>query len=344
MHKGKIYYICLLLSYKVTKPLVMRFLFCFLMCSLFCFGQKIENYTKVTAYRLIEEDSDGPCSVLTYFKEDGLGWYIKAIKSTDFNFASKLLQLHKEARKTWPNSERSCKRGWIGMRTIPNMFIIEINAYRDTIFTTENNAAFYSFTDQKEYFDRERKLNTILPKEMKEFFAFNFKRPYEISEELDSIDINTILYGNKLIYGLNRREFETTFGSFQSITTTIDSLPNISVSVSYSINDGNLYFNYNYGKLEKIIFYYPNNQGERNPDEIPLLIDGITIPIDEKKLRKKFPGSSNYKSYRDRRFKVEDLEDDYNYEIRLRDNKGYVIFNIKKGMISEVEIEFRYPD
>ena len=70
------------------------------------------------------------------------GYYIQAMQSFNDTIAYNLIQLKKSA-KEWEQEDYHCTEGELNRTTIPNMFIVEINSYKDTIFTSCDNRSVY---------------------------------------------------------------------------------------------------------------------------------------------------------------------------------------------------------
>jgi len=197
----------------------MKYLFLLLLCCNIVLGQKkYPDRIKVTAYRLVDEYDDGPCSIISYFEEGTIGYYIRGVESYDSKFAYRLIELKEEAQKKWKKKDLWCSDRCIGCETIPNMFIIEINAYRDTIYTTRDNASIFIPSKQKEYLDLKNKLSTAFPKEIAELFKEDFYDEMYFPI-LDSIASDNVLLNNKLLYRMTRKSFETSVSKFDIIET-----------------------------------------------------------------------------------------------------------------------------
>lgn len=322
----------------------MRYLVVLLLLSGVCRGQdEFEDYVKVTAYRLIQEYDDGPCSIIRYLEGNGIGSdYVKAIETDDVAFAKRLIVLKKEAKKEWPRYNVWCHDRCIGCPTVDKMFIIEVNKYRDTILLMDNHY-IYSPMEKEMLFDKTGVISKILPLTFKDFFEHDFAPYDQRYHTIDSISKSKILYKGKELYDYRRKEFEKDFGSFHLITTTIDSL--------FSTPEPSQVFYYNNLRLEMdkqnridlANLYFPDHRGDMYGDESEFSVIEIKGGDSEEKLLAKFPNSAKNKYYKTIRMKLSELEDDYFYQVKISGDAGWINFHIKNHHIKEIEVEFKYP-
>ncbi len=210
----------------------MRYFILFFLFSGLCNAQdEFDDYVKVTTYKIIKEYNDGPCSIVKYLENEGLGYFVKAVESDDTEFAKKLIALKKKLKRHGAHYHVWCQDRCVGCPMVDKMFIIEVNKYRDTILLMEDRY-LYSPGDKIMLYDEKAALSKILPEKIKAFFDYDFKKDIERSYiEMDSINETKIAYKNQQLYNCNRKAFEKQFGTFGLITTTIDSLWN-DVSIS----------------------------------------------------------------------------------------------------------------
>ena len=192
----------------------MKTLLLFLLLTTFCFAQ----HAKVTAYRLVNEHDDGPCSVKTYVKypEQYYETYVTA-ESTDPVFVENLLKLKKEARK-WERTNYNCSRRCIGCDMVHNMFVIKYNGSSDTILAARNNDILIFSEKEKAYLDKNEVLKKMFPENIKEFFEHDFEtqvRSFVFWEENDSITADKVLYKGKRVHDFITKDFEYDTGNFR---------------------------------------------------------------------------------------------------------------------------------
>lgn len=312
----------------------MRMLFLFLLCSTFCFGQKIEDYAKVSIYTITNEIDDGPCSVLSYIEFGEVGGAVQAYESYNREFAYKLLELKKEAISKWPQSKFDCSRRCIGCDMVHSMFVIEINAYRDTIFTTKDPNAIFSPKKQIAYLDKLDKIKKAFPKDVTSFFE---DAPIYLHRSmLDSISVEEIRLNNKIIYGLNRKTFEEAFKKFDHIH--IDSIlhsDNLRVDKNFELQNIRIWFSENENTLEKLELEHTDYK--YNTPHI-LYLSGIKAGDNEDSLKKKFPESIKYKLYTLPHYTASELHNNYFYEVLLKNNHGSVNFYIQDKIITMIQL------
>lgn len=321
----------------------MRYLVLLLLLSGVCWGRdEFEDYVKVTAYRLVQEYDDGPCSIIRYLEENGISNdYVRAIETNNVAFAKKLIALKKEAKKKWPRHNVWCHDRCIGCPTVDKMFIIEVNKYRDTILLMDNHYIF-SPTDKKMLYDKTGIISKILPISFKDFFEHDFD-PYEKYQTIDSISRSNILYKGRELYNYRRKTFEKDFGNFHLITTTIDSL--------FSTPEPSQIFYYNNLKFEMdkhsritlVDLSFPDYKGDLHGDESEFSVMEMKAGDSEEKLLAKFQGSAKNRYYKTKRMTLSELEDDYYYQVKISGDAGWISFHIKNHYIKEIEVEFNYP-
>jgi len=122
----------------------------FLLLPICCFAQN----TKVTAYRLVNENDDGPCSVKSYIRwsEGGPLSYVTA-ESNDVAFARDLLTL-KNLSKKWKKEKHFCTPLSLSSDMTHNMFVIEYNGKNDTILADKYNTMIVFPDKAKRYLDK----------------------------------------------------------------------------------------------------------------------------------------------------------------------------------------------
>ena len=297
--------------------------FLFLLFTTVCFAQNM----KVMAFRLVNENDDGPCSVKTYVDNPLISYqtYVTA-ESNDPIFAQNLLKLKKEARK-WKKSDYFCFPGAIGGSMIHNMFVVSYNGVNDTILSTLYNDMIIFPGEEKAYSDKKGTLKKILPENLTDFFKHDFKsqiRSLSFPEKNDSITIDKILYNGKP--GNDR--FNKDFGKNPGNFIKIHELPGDNYNMEiYTFKNDTIQ---QYGK--EINVSLTNTDSGWN-------IDGIKVGDTEEKFRIKYPTSARIQKYYNIRY--EDILHKYCYWVLIRDNKGSITYFIKDGVIEKIEIHYR---
>jgi hypothetical protein len=306
--------------------------FCFLLlfCTLCTAQENYENYTKVTAYRLVDEYEDGPCTVLSYIiQERKTGKYIQAAESYDAKLAYGLLRYKKEAVAQWTKNVLPCN----GNQPVPNMYVVEVNKFKDTIFTTANNCSLFFPKGNIDYFDGHNSINAILPQEMTAFFDHDYKTEFA-SRQIDSIPYATVLINNKPLYKSTRKSFEKTIHKFQLVKTDSVFDPD-SEHKEYWLNDMQIQFDGKQGQISQLT---ATRVSYNFPEKHVLTIDGILLGDEEEKLYEKFPLSTKYRNWG---AAFNDLNNNYAYEVGLKGSfNGYVTFFIRNRRITMIEINF----
>lgn len=307
-----------------------------LLCSL-SNAQEFKNYTKVTAYRLINESDDGPCSILDYMEREGqIGYYIQAAHSYNDTLAYNLLNLKKEA-KDWPKQDYICFRDSLVATPVSHMFVVEVNRFRDTLFTTKDHCSLFMPKEKAEYIDLQEAVHAFFTKDMAAFLERNFEG--EISNmRYDSIPFNSLTIANQPVYGLTREEFEQKIVPFQLVRT--DSVYGYDGKRNRVLQEfwlNNMKFQTNHKKkIDQVIVYSTDHDF---PDEQSLFIDGIKLGDSEEVLFEKFPNSTAIRNWG---APLSDLNNYYYYEVDLSNDGGKVTFTIKNKAIIRIQIDFMY--
>ncbi|KGO84736.1 hypothetical protein Q765_19955 [Flavobacterium rivuli WB 3.3-2 = DSM 21788] len=301
-----------------------------LFCTLCRAQDTYGNYTKVTAYRLTDEYEDGPCSVLSYIQQERkTGKYIQAAESYDAKLAYSLLKYKKEAALQWTKNELKCSN----KEAIPNMFVVEINKFKDTVFTTANNCSLFLPKEEAGYFDGHNSITASFTPEMAAFFDRDYKSEFA-NRRIDSIPYAQVLINNTPLYKKTRKSFEKAIHKFQLIKT--DSVFNPDNShKEYWLNDMQIQFDGNDGIISQLT---ATKVSYNFPEKYTLSINGVLLGDEEEKLYEKFPESTKYRNWG---AAFNDLNDNYAYEVGLKNSfNGYVTFYIKKKRIAMIEVNF----
>ena len=308
-----------------------------LLCSL-SNAQEFKNYTKVTAYRLINESEDGPCTIIDYMDREGqVGYYIQAAQSYNDTLAYNLLRLKKET-KEWPKQEYTCFPDSLVATPVSNMFVVEVNTFKDTIFTTKDLCSVFLPQEKTEYIDMQEAIRPFFTKDMAAFLERDFEG--EINNIMyDSIPINSITIAKQPVYGLTREEFEQKTIPFQLVRT--DSVYGSDgkrnrVLQEFWLNNMKVLFNHWKKKIDQVMVYSTDHDF---PDNESLFIDGIKLGDSEEVLFERFPNSTAIRNWG---APLNDLNNYYYYEVDLSDDGGKVTFTIKNKAIIRIQVDFMY--
>ena len=318
---------------------MMKYLLYLLLFTGICNAQGYKNYTKVTAYRIVNEDSEGPCNFMYYMKREGrVGYYIQAAQTYNDSIAYNLLALKKIA-KGWQKQDYVCNDGEEPRHTIINMFIIDVNNTRDTLFTSCDNRSVYFPKEQKEYLDPSNLIAAAFTKDIRDFYNRDLTSEMA-GKTRDSITSDKITIGKKPIYGVSRKSFEANFTHFQIAST--DSIFNKYATEPDIVQEfwlDNMRFKF--GQNKKI-----RQLGIKKPerpfdDTFALDIDGVKVGDGEELLYSKYPNTTFFRNWG---APLENIKDHYYYDIKLSGGRGNVTFYISNKVIREIEINFWYDD
>ena len=312
----------------------MKQLFFLLLLCTFCHAQDgYENYTKVTAFRLVDEFEEGPCNILSYIQQERkTGKYIQAAESYDAKLAYALLKVKKEAPQ-WPKKELPCNDKCTGCETIANMYVVEVNKFKDTVYTTADNCLLFLPKDQAGYFDGLSTISAAFTPEFTAFFNRDFRTEFA-ARKIDSIPYSKVLINNKPMYNTTRKSFEKRIHKFQLVKTDSIFDPDHEHK-DYWLNDMQIQFDGRNGEISQLM---ASKTSYDFPEKFTLTIDGILLGDPEEKLYEKFPESTRYKNWG---AAFNDLNNNYAYEVGLKGSlNGYVTFYIKNRRITVIEVNF----
>jgi len=315
----------------------MKFLTILLLLCSFCNAQEFKNYTKVTAYRLINEDGHGPCSVVDYINREGqVGYYVQAAQSYNDTLAYNLLQLKKDARE-WQTKDYECLTDSVVANPVSNMLIVEVNRFRDTIFITKDNCSLFFPAETAEYIDSHEAIPKAFTNDISTFFERDFEE--EINNiQYDSVPFNSVTIAKKPVYGLTREEFDQNIIRFQLVRTDSVYSPDgkhSRVLQEYWLNNMKFLVNHR-KKIDQIMIYDTDYDF---PDEYNLFIDGIKLGDSEEVLFERFPNSTAIRNWG---APLHDLNNYYYYEVDLSEDSGKITFTIKNKAIIRIQIDFMY--
>ncbi|RDI08567.1 hypothetical protein [Flavobacterium sp. AG291] len=320
----------------------MKYLLCLLLFSGLCCAQNFQNSTKVTVCRLVNSDATGPCSIEYYAKKlKRTGHYIQAMESYNDTLAYNLLKLKADA-KTWPTETCNCgQEPDVSQKPlVTSMFIVEVNSFKDTIFTTVNQKGIF-FPDEKlQYVAPENNIRVAFTKDVDNFFKRDFAAEIE-AWKMDFISVKDITYMKKNMYGLTRKEFEKNISYFNMVSTdsTYFNGKFMKVEKIYRIGDMEFYFEGKEQRLNKInIFNTPKKQ-YYSPTTV-IVIDGMKIGDSEEMLCNKYDNSTLLRHWDAPLVAINNY---YTYEIKLNNDEGVVRYAIRNGNIYEISIGFWYP-
>lgn len=311
----------------------MKYLLLFLFPVL-CFGQGYTNYTKITAFRVIDGNREGNTTIMGFINEHAyLSQRLQAVQEEDEALAFALLALKKEA-KNWEKKPLPLEnKHWSTKLRVPNMYVVQINRHRDTIFTTHDNASIYFPDEQMEYVDPGNYLNGLLNEKLCFFAERNFKGEF-LTHKNDSIPANTVLINNKPVVGTTRKGFDKTVAKFQRVVTdSIFDDGQVVIDKQFCINNYRMKFEPRLKNLDAIYI-----SGAIYDKDVPLSVGGIQLDDTEEKLALAFPCSLEYRNINAIAY---DVGSNYFYTVHLANNKGFALFYIKNKRVERIEVEFR---
>lgn len=308
-----------------------------------CNAQEYRNATRVTAYRLVNFDDAGPCSIQYYAKKlRRTGYYIQAMESNNDTLAYSLLKLKAEAQN-WNRETCNCgeARDTTGVPLVTNMFIVEVNTHKDTVFTTTGQKGIFLPKDQLHYIAPDNRIAAVFTKDVTTFFQRDFKR--EINDwKLDTISTKDITLKKKSFYGLNRKEFEKTIAFFDVVST--DSIflgPGklLQTKRTYYIDDAKFSFDDKNKRVNGVLIEntYTSNGLSRI---MTVTVDGVKIGDPEEALCNKYDNSTLLKNWD---APLSAINNYYTYEVYIKD-QGLVRYVIRNKIIQAIQITFSYPD
>lgn len=276
---------------------------------------------KVTAYRLLIEDDDGPCCVKYYIEDDNTDYFFNYVtaQSTDTVMANRLLAINSKAKKK-DGVDFWCEQGAFGGDMIHNMIVVEKENIRDTIYLTRQNTYIVFPYEHKAYPDNKHILKKSLTGIIKELFEFDFTRDIKGMRMIDfpTEDPGIVLFKGKKLEGYTKYEFEKQFGKL----TLIDKLNNYGrEEVVYSFN-GDIYIFEDDAKLINVEVNNPNSGWE---------IDGLSIGSKQEFLSEKYPESMSFNAIWSKNF--EEYKREQLHWLLFKEDKGSVSFWIKDGAL-----------
>jgi len=312
--------------------------------------QKDDSY--IILNRIYNEPDDGPCNLFLYDVHT-------EIASKKVKCSSDLIQEFKKLKESsfkWKKSSESCRQGWIGMMRIENQLVLKSNTYLDTIYFNLNDyhQLLIDYNGYS-YIDTKGKIYKILSKnkELKDFFDAPIRKYfYEMILDsgyfvIDSINVNEIKIDNQIVYNQNVKKLDS-IAKFESLTYTEEERrfnEKIEINKNYESfsvsknSTNNFYFNQNY-LIDKIEIKEIIDKDERFINRDFFYVLDIKIGDNEQKLKEKFPLSCNYIDYSREYFR--NAKGIYLVEVKFIDKKGYVIFYLKEGLITSIEVDFYY--
>lgn len=311
-----------------------KLLLSLLLFPLLCLGQSYDNYTKVTAIRMVHPTREGNMTVKGYVEEgDRIGARIQGAQEEDEALAFALLALKKQAKNWQAKPMPFVPKGYDTRLQVPNMYVVQVNRFRDTIYTTAGNASIYFPEEEMEYIDPGNFINGALTEKLCFLAERNFKDEF-ITHQNDSLPVSQLLLNGKGIYGFTRKGFEKNVQKFDRVSTdSIFDKKKIVVDKTFWINNYVIKFE---GKLQN--FTAMVLPGADYPNKAVFTAGGIQLEDSEEKLALAFPCSLEYRNWGASPY---NMGDNYYYTVHLMDDKGYVLFYIKNKKVDKIEVEFR---
>lgn len=289
-----------------------------------CFSQQ----AKITAYRLINESDDGPCSIATYLKEDDTDYFSNYVtaQSTDTVMANRLLAINREAKKK-KGVEFWCGEGTLGGDRIHNMVVVEKDNIRDTIYLTQQNSYIVFPNEHKAYPGSKLVLRKSLTGVIKEFFEFDFQKDLRsmFMGNIDKIPLNKVLFKGKNLKGFTKDKFEKEFGKLKKLD---EKLSYDGAFVSYSF-EGNVYSFINDVLLDNVEVNNPDSGWE---------IDGLSIGNKQELFLEKYPVSMSFNVISSKKF--EDYKKEQLHWLHFSENEGSIGYWIKDGVLNRFSIGY----
>jgi hypothetical protein len=297
-----------------------KLLLSLLLFPLLCLGQSYGNYTKVTAIRMVNPHREGYTTLKGFVEEgDRIGARIQGVQEEDEALAFALIALKKQA-KDWQK------------KSLP-MYVVQINRFRDTIYTTEGNASIYFPDEEMEYMDPGNFINGALTEKLCFLAERNFKGEF-LTHQNDSLPVSQLLLNGKGIYGHTRKGFEKNLQKFDRVATdSIFGKKKISVDKTFWINNYVMKFEKKLSNFTAMVL-----PGADYPQKAVFTAGGIQLEDSEEKLALAFPCSLEYRNWGASPY---NMGDNYYYTVHLTENKGYVLFYIKNKKVDKIEVEFR---
>ncbi|WP_188620985.1 hypothetical protein [Flavobacterium suaedae] len=314
----------------------MKYILFFCLISLMCSAQDIKDNTKVIAYRYGTQSSNyfsPPCNIITDLKKQTtVNNVIQASVSYDSETVYKLLQLKKQAKKNWYAEECICKEGERRGGYIPNMYIVQVNNYRDTIYTTQDNCALFFPDEQMKYYDDESLLQDVLNKTFGAFLSRDFKKEIAL-REYDSISVNRIRINDKPVYNFTRKKFEKEVTPFQLVRTDSLFFKPATVSKEYWVNNIEAQFE-NSGKLSQINMHYNEIS---YPEVFNLTVADIGVGDSEEKILDTYSCSTTFRNWG---APLSEPDNNYYYQISFTEGKGFAFIYIRDKKVERIEVTF----
>lgn len=307
-----------------------------LLLAFYCFtcgAQEIKDNTKVIAYTFGVMPITGSCHIGDYFKDiSAVGTTIQATVSYDANLARNLIKLKREAKNNWPAEACNCKgQQYTKAEIIPNAYVVQLNGYRDTIYTTKNNCAVFIPESGQKYFDGESRLLNELERGFPEFLGRDFEK--EINERVyDSVSVNSIQINKKKIFNKTRRSFEKDIAPFQMVRTDSIYGKNVIIKQVFWLDNIEVIFS-DKGQVQDVNVHHPKGGNTA----FVFTLDGFTIGDSEELLLDKYTCSTIFRNWG---ASLKDPEEGYYYQVSFTGAKGFAFFHIWEKKIYAIEVTF----
>lgn len=317
------------------------FLLVLLVCSL-SYGQKdYPDYTRVTAYRLIQEDADGPCSIVTYMtSEDFNRSSVISAVSSDKTMMRTITDFVKKTKRN-KKTDFYCSNRCIGCDVVDCIFVLEGRTENDTLFFS-NQKKFLLIPKKEEpgYFNaygyKSADFNACLNIHFYDFFIRDFmdERWNVNLGKSDSVPLSKILCRNKDIRSISKKEIisdkEFSLTKADTFYSGEDDRLLSEVLTNYKSTEAEVAFENDF--LKEISSIAPHI----------ITVDGITVGDAETLLKQRFPGSTQYPRYYSTTY--EEILHTHEYAVSFDDNSGSVSFYITDAIITGINVSIYKPN
>jgi hypothetical protein len=311
----------------------MKHLIPLLLLFAYCRAQEYSDYdfTKVTAYRMMDVpvEGEGQNDILEYIKaKKFVGFYIQAQQTTDRNMAYELLRIKRESAQ-WPRLSLVDTQAYFYPR---NMIVVEVNQFKDTLYTDAANYYLYRPVEQALYADTLAQINNACTPHMRAFFERDFEQ--EFNTRTDSIMQDRVAINGKSVFGLGRKGFEKKIGPFQASRTDSVFGPQLTSRCELLINNMGFRFEGAKNRISSIRAFKIDHEFEQKYD---IEVDGIKLGDAEAILHERYPNATRIRNWG---APLQDIANNYYYIVEFTGTEGYVLFYNRNSVVNEIEVSF----